>query len=252
MTNALTEWAMVYAAGKGSRMMPLTAECPKPMLEVRGAPLLAHTLETLIKSGIQKAVVNTHYCAERIEEYLNTRTEPETLVQSHEDILLNTGGGLRHALTQNLIPTDILSVFTVNTDILLCDEEDHLPALYRLNHFWQKLGNDADVLLLLIPREKAWGHEPETGDYTIADAQGRLKRLTESSAPYVYSGIQITRTALYQSHEFGESFSTLQIIDRAEKKGRLFGLVHEGTWFHFSTPQALERFAEHEDEGESM
>jgi MurNAc alpha-1-phosphate uridylyltransferase len=98
-----------------------------------------------------------------------------------------------------------------------------------------------DVLLLLVPKDRAWGHEGNKGDYAM-NAEGRLMRLSNPDAPYIYAGVQIVRPQMYADPALGARFSNLKIFDAAEAKGRLFGLVHDGGWFHFSTPQSLALF----------
>lgn len=225
--------AMIFAAGKGTRMMPLTADRPKPMLEVLGKPLLQHALEGVQAAGIGNIVVNAHHCPEAIEHWL-----PAGVSLSKEADLLETGGGIVKALHDGLLDNS-QPLLGVNADILCISGT--IPAIEHLNSRWNELADKADVLLLLVPKEKAWGHDSNRGDYTMA-ADGRLTRLSNPQAEYVYAGLQITRPALYADPALGEKFSNLVIFDRAQQAGRLYGLVHDGGWFHFSTPQSLELF----------
>src|SRR6185369_5368116 len=89
--------AMVYAAGFGKRMMPLTASMPKPMIEVLGKPLLGHALDKVASAGIGRAIVNTHYKPETVLAYLKTRKEPKIEI-SHETEILETGGGAKKVI----------------------------------------------------------------------------------------------------------------------------------------------------------
>ena len=236
-------WAMVFAAGLGTRMMPLTADRPKPMLSVLGKPLLGHALERVAQAGICQAIVNTHYCADSVREFIAVRKDALPHVTlSHEEKLLETGGGVKKALDEGLLPKDASSVLLVNSDVLLTDLAGQPSAIERMAVGWSRLGNAVDVLLLLAPRANAWGHENPKGDYAFEGEEGRLRRLANSPAPFVFAGMMIVRPKLYETAAFGEHFSNLKIMDAAQAKGRLFGVVHEGGWFHFSTPEALQRF----------
>ena len=85
---------MIFAAGRGTRMAPLTDTRPKPLIEVAGRALLDYALDIADVAGIDRIVVNTHYLAHQIEDYLSHCR----VSISHEDTLLDTGGGLRAAL----------------------------------------------------------------------------------------------------------------------------------------------------------
>lgn len=234
------KWAMVFAAGRGERMRPLTDTRPKPMIEVLGQPLLGHALDRIAEAGIPNVVVNAHHCAEVVEQYLPTRSTPQHIALSREQTLLETGGGVKKALHDGTLATREPFI-AANSDILLVN--GLTPALVRLAEEWNRLAGLADVLLLLVPRHLAWGHELDHGDY-LQLADGKIHRLGIDNAKkdFVYAGLQITRPELYDAPDLGDRFSNLAIFDRAEKAGRLYGLVHDGGWYHFSTPQSLALF----------
>ena len=241
--NLTPSWAMVFAAGKGTRMMPLTLHTPKPMLEVAGEPLLGHTLNRLAQAGIENVVVNAHHLPDAIANYLPTRSTPRNLILSPETDLLETGGGVKLALSKNLLATRAPFI-AANADILWTDQPHaaHGTAIDRLIARWNELADAVDVLLLLTPADKAWGHDSANRDYSM-NAQGQLTRLSNPTADYIFAGVQITRPELYDGYQPGDRFSNLEIFDAAQKNGRLYGVVHEGGWYHFSTPQSLQRFA---------
>jgi NDP-sugar pyrophosphorylase family protein len=90
--------AMVLAAGRGTRLGALTAARPKALIEVGGVPLLEIVLLRLHAAGVREVIINAHYCAEQIERFVANRTDSALqLTVSREDVLLDTGGGLKHA-----------------------------------------------------------------------------------------------------------------------------------------------------------
>jgi NDP-sugar pyrophosphorylase family protein len=90
--------AMVLAAGLGTRLRPLTDDRPKALVEVSGRTLLEITLTRLKSFDVEEAIVNTHHFAEMVEQYLATHGNfGMRIAISHEDILLDTGGGLKKA-----------------------------------------------------------------------------------------------------------------------------------------------------------
>src|SRR5580704_10219343 len=95
--HPISPTAMILAAGYGTRMRPLSLEKPKPLLEVGGRTMLDLALDKLVAAGIKRAVVNCFYLAEQIENHLKQRRNIEIII-SREDELLDTGGGIKHAL----------------------------------------------------------------------------------------------------------------------------------------------------------
>lgn len=220
--------AMILAAGLGQRMRPLTNTLPKPLIPVAGKSMLERTFEHLRENEISKVVVNTHYLAPLIEDAVKDLC-PEVLI-SHEEILLETGGGIKKALP--LLGED--PFFTLNGDSVW----SHSQSLKVMKKAWNE--EQMDALLLLIPREKAHGYEGR-GDFFMS-SEGRLTRLGEApSAPYVYIGVQLVSPRLFKDAPEG-SFSLNILWNKALEKGRLYGLVHQGDWFHISTPEDLQKY----------
>lgn len=219
---------MVLAAGLGQRMRPLTDRLPKPLVQLRGEAMLDTILDRLCEHGIEKVVVNLHYLGHMIEEHLKHRERPR-IVFSPEKDLLETGGGVKKALP--LLGDK--PFFVLNGDV--CWLDGLTPALQRLADAW----NDAamDALLLLHPTCSAFGYEG-IGDY-LMDPIGRLQRRQERQiAPFIYAGIQILHPRLFEGAPEGP-FSLNRLYDKAQEAGRLWGLRHDGEWYHVGTPDEL-------------
>ena len=220
--------AMVLAAGLGKRMRPLTENMPKPLLPVAGRTLLDRVLDRFADSGIGRVVVNLHYFRETMEKHLAGRRTPP-IELSPEVELLETGGGVKRALPR----LGAAPFYVANADVLWLDGK--MPALTRLASAWND--ETMDALLLLHPAVTAIGYEG-AGDY-FADTLGRLKRRRGSEvAPFIFAGVQILHPRLFQGSPDGR-FSLNVLYDRAEKTGRLWGLRHDGLWFHVGTPEGL-------------
>ena len=223
--------AMLLAAGLGTRMRPLSGAVPKPLLEVGGRTMLDRTLDKAVEAGVTRAVVNTHHLAAQIERLLTSRTAPEEIVISHEAELLDTGGGVLNALDA-LGPDPF---FVLNGDTVW--EDGPTPALRRLAAAWDPAAMDA--LLLVHPTVAAAGYAGD-GDFFM-DIEGRLHRRCEAEiAPFVFTGSQILSPALFDGLEPG-AFSLNRVYDRALERGRLFGIRHDGAWYHVGTPDSFER-----------
>ncbi len=220
--------AMVLAAGKGTRMRPLTERFPKPLVEICGRTLLDNILDHLDRAGISKVVVNAHYLGEQIVAHLAARNSPvsETILEAE---LLETGGGVTNALPH--LGDD--PFYVVNGDVLWLDGKE--PALKRLAAAWD--GEKMDALLLLQPVTRAMCYDG-AGDFMM-DPLGLLRRRDQKEvAPYVFAGAQLLHPRLFKDVPQGP-FSLNLVYDRAIESGRLYGIVHDGKWFHISTPEGL-------------
>lgn len=218
--------AMVLAAGLGLRMRPITEHTPKPLVPVAGRTMLDRALDHLDKAGVTAKVVNTHWLADRIREHLRGRGD---IVISHEPELLETGGGVAKALPL----LGEAPFYVVNSDIIWTDGA--VPALDRLAGAWD--GGRMDALLLMQRTATAVGYEGQ-GDFFL-DSQGvPRRRKAREVAPLLFSGVQILSPRLFAGAPSGK-FSLNVLYDRALEDGRLFGIVHDGQWFHVGTPDAL-------------
>ena len=226
--NSMPQRAMVLAAGLGERMRPITDTLPKPLIELRGRTLLDSILDRVAAAGVPEAVINLHYLGEMIEARLVLRERPRVSF-SHEETRLETGGGVRKALS--LLGAD--AFFVINGDV--CWLDGHTPALERLAAAWDD--EEMDALLLLHPTAFAVGYAG-VGDFVLAP-DGRMRRRRESEvSPFVFTGIQILHPRLFEDAP-EEPFSLNLIYDKAGAAERLWGLRHDGEWFHIGTPEGL-------------
>ena len=220
--------AMVLAAGLGTRMRPLTDDRPKALVEVGGEALIDHVLDRLGDAGVERAVVNVHWFAGRLEAHLAARTGgPQIVISDERAELLETGGGLKKA--RGLLGDD--PVFVANIDSVWIDRGDALGDLIRL---WDPARMDA--ALLLARREGSIGFEGD-GDFFL-DEDGRLTfRGDRPSAPFAYMGVHITRPD-YADRGPDGSFSLSGLWRQSAGEGRLFGCVLDGDWMHVGDPGA--------------
>jgi len=221
--------AMLLAAGLGTRMRPLTEHMPKPLLPLAGRPLLDHALDRLEAAGVATVVVNTHWHAERVAAHLAARARNGMrIVVRSEGTLLDTGGAVRAAL-------DILGpdpFYVVNGDTFWLDGPT--PALTRLAAAWDAT---TDAVLLVQRTFQVHGGR-DTGDFVL-DQWGRVRRREPGEiVPYLYAGVQLVSPALFAAAPPGP-FSMNLVWDEAIAAGRLTAVVHDGMWFHLSTPPDL-------------
>lgn len=227
--------AMVFAAGLGTRMRPITDTLPKPLVEVGGKTLLDHVLDSLVSAGIKKAIVNIHYLPALISDHLQHRNTPEIILSDESDKLLDQGGGIRKVL--DTIGSD--SFFITNTDSFWCGNPGSKTGsnIQRLAQQWDP--DVMDVLLLLAPVTNSIGVDWK-GDY-LMHTDGTLERRgTRTSVPYVYAGVGIVKKSLFED-ETQDVFGLSPFFDQAQAKGRLHGIELDGLWLHVGTPEAIEQ-----------
>ena len=210
---------MVFAAGMGTRMGALTQHTPKPLIKVGGTSLLEHSLAPLRSAGLGRIVVNTHYLADQIVDQLAHLPE---IVISHEDTLLETGGGLKKAAP--LLAAD--TVFTMNSDAVWKGPN---PVADLARHWRPDM---MDALLLLVPPERTHGHLGK-GDFKLMPG-GRLHR----PGPAVYTGLQLIKLSLVQNVA-QDVFSMNVVWNKVMQAGRLYGAVYPGHWCDVGQPESL-------------
>lgn len=208
--------AMILAAGRGERLRPLTDATPKPMLNVRGRPLLAHQLDWLITAGISDVVINLHHLGKQIETHFgNGKNLGIRIRYSHEPELLETGGGIANALP--LLGRDPFLV--MNGDIFTDFSLTQLEAIPG----W------ADMHLLLTPTPAF----RKRGDFDYADG-----RVTRRGDAYVYCGIAIMRPELFAGLAI-KPFSSQHMLFDAVAAGRASAQVWHGYWTDIGSEDQL-------------
>jgi MurNAc alpha-1-phosphate uridylyltransferase len=212
---------MLFAAGLGTRMRPLTATRPKPLIPVAGRALIDHALDLARDAGVARVVANIHYLGNQIRDHLQGQG---VAISDETPRLLDTGGGLRAALPL-LGPGP---VFTLNTDAVWTGAN----PLAQLAAAWD--AGRMDALLLLLPVEQA---APPSGRSDFVLAGGRIARAGQARG-HVYLGAQIIKTDRLAGLA-GDVFSLNLLWDAMIAEGRAFGLVHRGGWCDVGHPAGI-------------
>lgn len=219
---------MVFAAGFGTRMRPLTDDRPKPLLAVGGRTLLDRALA--LGRGRAPVVVNAHYRAAQIEAHMAGRD----VTVLREDPILDTGGGLRAALPA-LGPGPVL---TLNPDGVFAGPN----PLDMLRGAWDAEDGGTEALLLLAP---AGAVGRGTGDFDMdrdgdGDMDGDMYRFgrLRRGAGLAYLGAQALRTEGLAAMPAG-AFSLNVLWDAMIARGTLRGLVYPGRWTDVGTPEGI-------------
>jgi MurNAc alpha-1-phosphate uridylyltransferase len=208
--------AMILAAGRGQRMMPLTQNTPKPLLKVKGKTLIEYRLDALKKTNITEVVINLSYLGEKIQQHLGQNYKGINLTYSFEkEGGLETAGGIFKVLDffedQPFIVT--------NADIF-CD--------YQL--FNLKLNQQLAHLVLVKNPE----HNTK-GDFNLNQETLTLeKKLT-------FSGIAIYNPKLFEGLEKNKKVALCQVLKPAIERNLMTGELFNGNWQDIGTPERLQQ-----------
>jgi N-acetyl-alpha-D-muramate 1-phosphate uridylyltransferase len=213
--------AMILAAGRGDRMRPLTDTTPKPLLLLRGKPLIGYHLEHLAQAGVREVVINTGWLGEQLEAALGDGKRWRLRLQySHEGWpALETGGGIFKALPL-LGPEPFL---VVNGDVYV--EADWGSWARR------SLARGDLAHLILVPNPP---HNLK-GDFGLV-----ASRVVEAGASYTYSGISLLHPELFAGQR-GGAFKLAPLLRRAVVQGAVTAELFTGPWSDVGTPERLLR-----------
>jgi NDP-sugar pyrophosphorylase family protein len=228
---------MILAAGLGTRLGDITRDTPKALVDVGGLPILEHVARRLIDAGADHLIINVHHHADRIVEYVRSRSDFGVAVSiSHEhDAPLETGGGLLHA--RPLFRRDA-SFFLHNVDVL-CDTD--LAALYEAHVH-------SGVLATLAVHERA------SSRLLLFDDHGLCGRMTAQGASaevhstfgdpraFAFAGIHVISPPLLDMIEETGAFSIIDLYLRLAAAGRPIGHydITGALWLEIGNPARLE------------
>ena len=223
--------AMILAAGLGTRMRPITDTLPKPLVEVAGKPLIAYGLEALRRAGIKDVVVNVHYLAPLLVDWLSAWSGANIRISEETAELLDSGGGIVRALP--MLGDEAFLVLNADTFWL---EEPGAPSdnLLRMMDCFDP--ESMDILLMTARLDQATGHTG-AGDFIMAE-DGRLTRYKGSGDPVIYAGAIILHPRIFRDIT-EKRFSINRSFDTAISQGRLFGSPMRGHWLTVGTPEAI-------------
>lgn len=235
--------ALILAAGRGERMRPLTDTTPKPLLSVRGKPLIEWHLAALARDGVRDVVINTAHLEEQFEPLLGDgRRWGLRIRYSHERAehggALETAGGIATALPWLAqAPGGDTAFWVLAGDVFVPGfvfdaDTAHAFAQGRNGHSPNDLAH-----LWMVPNPP---HVPQ-GDFALT-AQGRLRPRDAAAAgePCVtYSTIGLYRPGMVDGVAAGQAAALRPCLDRALAQDRLSGRLYSGPWTDVGTPQRL-------------
>ena len=227
--------AMIFAAGLGTRLYPITKDKPKALAPFLNMSLLAYNLKFLANSGITEFVINTHHFADKIEEYLKQNDNfGFNISLSYEEILLDTAGGLANAA----------HFFKNNDDILLYNVDVISNIDIKKMYQFHKESNSMATLAI---------RNRDTSRYLLFDNSDRLvgwrninnkdeiwcNKYIDNANQFAFSGIHWINNSLIKELKF-EKLSIIPFYLEMGKNNIIMGYKHDNNyWFDCGKIESL-------------
>lgn len=226
--------ALIFAAGRGERMRPLTDTCPKPLLKVRGRPLIVWHILNLVRAGITEIVINHAHLGHMIEAALGDGAQyGAKIAYSAEGTALETAGGIaqaRHLLGE--------APFLALAGDIYCPHFDfsQVSDVLEDRDVWgQALAADQrDLAWLYLVKNPP--HHPE-GDFALAN----YAVCNQGEPRYTFSGIGVYRPEMFDAVVAGSSAKLAPILREFADQGKIGGEVFRGDWTDVGTVERLEQ-----------
>jgi MurNAc alpha-1-phosphate uridylyltransferase len=224
--------AMIFAAGRGERMRPLTDNCPKPLLQVRGRPLIVWQIMNLVRAGITEIVINHAHLGQMMEDALgNGEKFGAHIVYSAEGTALETAGGIAKA--RHLLGDE--PFLAVSGDIY-CPHFDfgQVTGALEDNDVW---GNphpkdSRDVAWLYLVKNPDF--HPQ-GDFAL----NNFAIANVGEPRYTFANIGVYRPEIFDDIAPGEHAKLAPILRAYADRGQVGGEVYRGEWHNVGTPEQL-------------
>ena len=212
---------MILAAGRGERLRPATLSTPKPLLPVKGKPMIEAQLEKLAASGFRHIVINISYLADNIVEYLGDGRQYGVRISYSREPggPYGTGGGIVNAL--ELLHEEEFLV--VNSDVYSDIDFGRI-----------RIGGRFSARLILVDNP---AHNPR-GDFGVAD--GILIGPGAAASTFTFSGVGRYRRGLFEDRPSGFMALT-DILQEEIEKQMIAAEVHPGFWMDLGTKERLDR-----------
>ena len=225
--------AMILAAGRGERMRPLTDTCPKPLLPVRGRPLIVWHILNLVRAGITQIVINHAHLGHMIEQALGDGAQFGAQIQySPEAQALETAGGIANAL--HLLGDEPFLVLSGDIYCPHFDFSEALDVLKDQDHRGEPYAADVRDIAWVWLTPNPW-HNPE-GDFAL-----NLYTISGQGSPkWNFANIGVYRREMFDGIAPGQKAGLGKLLFQYAGQGRIGGEIYEGEWVNVGTVRQLE------------
>ena len=214
--------AMILAAGKGTRMLPLTAKLPKPLVMFKNKPLIEHLIINLKNFGIDQLIINLHHLGDQIKNTLGTGEQFGIHIKySEETNLLDTGGGIVNAINNGLL-SNKEPFIVVSADIV---------TDFNFSYLFTKLSKLAHLVLVPNPTYNL------NGDFSLYNNDLQLLH-NNPKFNFTYANIGIFDPKFFLDPP-AQVFPLSFCINRTIKNQQITGEVYSGLWRNIGTLEEL-------------
>ena len=181
--NSINE-AMIFAAGFGKRMLPLTIKTPKPLLKINNKSIISYQIERLLELNFKQILVNGHYLFNELNKQLKIYSPYVKVI--YEEEILETGGGLLNLLKKKKFMNLESPKLLINGDIFW-QKKKNCPVEMLI----KKWDDSMDFLLVLKDKNNVLGYNGN-GDFSLKDENKRVSRIFKKTKNnFVFTGLQI-------------------------------------------------------------
>ena len=234
--------AMIFAAGLGSRLKPLTNSKPKALVEVGNTTLLQLNIEQILTFGIKEIVINVHHYSDQVISYLkkNNNFGADISISNESNLLLDTGGGLKKAadLLRGTEP-----ILLQNVDIYSTIDYGHMLSQHEENRALATLAVQKRVssrYLMFDADAQLCGWINSRSNETI------ITRKSQKTENYAFSGIHIISPKMLDMLPNKNVFGIIEAYLELSKNNRILGYLHNGDdWFDVGTTEKLQKLNTH-------
>jgi MurNAc alpha-1-phosphate uridylyltransferase len=225
--------AMIFAAGRGERMRPLTDTCPKPLLKVRGRPLITWHVLNLVRAGITDIVINHSHLGHMIEQELGDGSRyGARIVYSHEPVPLETAGGIANAL--HLLGDEPFLAVSGDIYAPYFDFSEALDVLKDADMWGNPYSPEQRDIAWLWLTPNPW-HNPG-GDFALT----MYTLANEGDPKWNFAGIGVYRPEMFDGIKAGDFVKFGPLMRKFIDLKRVGGEVYDGPWVNVGTVRQLE------------
>ena len=222
--------AFILGAGLGTRLLPLTERCPKPLLKIGGRPIITYAMDHLLSAGVDRFIVNTHHYPHIYSDtFPDRRWRDIPIVFRHEPVLLDTAGGLKNI--EDLLNED---------EAIVCYNGDVITNL-SLQRLLEAHEHGRPEVTLALRSSGPLLNVNITSAGEICDLRHSLGRSGSQSC--LFTGIYAIETSILQYVKAGQIISIVDVLIRrmVENPGSIRGIViDEGEWYDIGSLEAYQ------------
>ena len=216
--------AMILSAGYGKRLLPLTSNCPKPLLKINNETLLSNTIKFLIQCGVKQVVINVHYLAEQISDYIKkNKFDLKITISEEKERILDTGGGILNTI--KYFSNEPFLV--INPDTIWSN--DYVQEFQLMKKFFFEKKQKCS--LLIVNKKKSFDKKLK-GDFNIKD--NFLTKENKNNLEFIFTGLQIINPKVF-SNPKDKIFSINKIWNKLIDNFELSGFESNLNFNHVST-----------------